>query len=202
MTALPAPEPTAITEWWKVQPPLTVADFMALPADTDRDYELQEGALVVAAKPLPIHQRGGGRLFSQLDAQAPAEYAVVQDVDVNLQLKPADQPGTVRSPDLVITSTAAFDRVNDGGGVYVAEDVLLAVEIKSPSTGRIDAVLKHSEYADAGIDHYWIIDLDDGPSLTAHHLGGEFGYIDEEPVRGVFTIDVPFPARIDLTRLV
>jgi hypothetical protein len=45
-----------------------------------------------------------------------------------------------------------------------------------------------------------MIDLLDGPSLTACHLGGEFGYIDAEPVRGEFRTESPFPARIDLTR--
>jgi Uma2 family endonuclease len=202
MTALPqpAPEEPARPAWVR-RPPLTVADFVALPEDTDRGYELQEGALVVSAKPVAAHQRGLGRLFAQLDAQAPAEYAVVLDVSVDLQLVPPEQPGTVRAPDLVVTTTAAYDRVS-GGGAFRADEVLLAVEIKSPSTRRTDTVVKHAEYADAGIGHYWIVDLDDGPSLTACHLGGEFGYVDAEPAKGVFETGTPFPARVDLAALV
>ena len=101
-----------------------------------------------------------------------------------------------------VKDQAAYDRVIGERGIFRAEEILLAVEIKSPSTQRTDSVIKHSEYADAGIGHYWIIDLEDGPSLTACHLGGEFGYIDAEPVKGVFETDTPFPARVDLTALV
>ena len=67
--------------------------------------------------------------------------------------------------------------------------MLLAVEILSRSTRR------------TGIAHYWIIDLLDGPSLTGCHLAGEFGYVDDPPVRGLFSPTDPFPARIDLDRL-
>jgi Uma2 family endonuclease len=203
MTALPQPEPEGLAPAALARPPaLTVADFTALPENTDRGYELQEGALVMSAKPPAPHQRGVGRLFSQLDAQAPAECAVVLDVSVDLELVEARQPGTVRAPDLVVTTAAAYDRVCGEGGIFRAAEVLLAVEIKSPSTQRTDSIVKHSEYADAGIGHYWITDLTDGPSLTAAHLGGEFGYVDAEPVKGVFETDTPFPARVDLTNLV
>jgi Uma2 family endonuclease len=203
MTALPHPtsEPSG-AGWWTGRPSLTIADFMALPEDPDRGYELQEGALVVSAKPLASHQRGMGRLFTQLEAQAPVEYAVLQDVSVDLQLAAPDQPATVRAPDLAVTSEAAYDRVIHERGIFHAAEILLAVEIRSPSTHRTDSLIKHAEYADAGIDHYWIIDLDDGPSLTASHLGGEFGYVDARPVKGVFVTDTPFPARVDLTNLV
>jgi Uma2 family endonuclease len=143
-----------------------------------------------------------GRLFTQLEAQAPVEYAVLQDVSVDLQLAAPDQPATVRAPDLVVTSEAAYDRVIHERGIFHAAEILLAVEIRSPSTQRTDSLIKHAEYADAGIDHYWIIDLDDGPRLTASHLGGEFGYVDAQPVKGVFVTETPFPARVDLTNLV
>jgi Uma2 family endonuclease len=122
-------------------------------------------------------------------------------VDVDLELVPASEPGTVRVPDLVVVTEASFQRVRDGGGLLRAADVLLAVEILSRSTRRTDSVIKRAEYADAGIGHYWIVDLLDGPSLTACHLAGEFGYVDDPPVRGRFSPTDPFPARIDLDRL-
>jgi Uma2 family endonuclease len=78
--------------------------------------------------------------------------------------------------------------------------VLLVVEIHPTTTRRTDTKVKHAEYADAGIGQYWMVDLLDGPSLTACHLGGEFGYVDAEPVRGEFRTQLPFPARIDLSR--
>jgi hypothetical protein len=61
--------------------------------------------------------------------------------------------------------------------------------------------MKHGEYADAGIPHYWIVDLDEPVSLLACHLAGEFGYVDGGAVTGVFRAAEPFPVEIDLDAL-
>ena len=115
---------------------------------------------------------------------------------------PASEPGTVRVPDLVVVTAGVVPAGRRDAEVALrAADVLLAVEIHSRATRRTDSVIKYAEYADAGIGHYWMIDLRDGPSLTACHRAGEFGYADADPVRGLFTTDRPFPARIDLDRL-
>jgi Uma2 family endonuclease len=101
----------------------------------------------------------------------------------------------------VVVREASFQRIRDEGGLLRAADVLLAVETLSRSTRRTDSVIKRAEYADAGIGHYWIIDLLDGPSLAGCHLACESGYVDDPPVRGPFSTTDPFPARIDLDRL-
>lgn len=88
------------------------------------------------------------------------------------------------------------------GGFLRADECVLAIEVHSASTRRTDQVIKHSEYADAGIGHYWMIDLLGGPSLTACHLGGPFGYVNDTPVTGTFTAHTPFPVDVDLTALV
>jgi Uma2 family endonuclease len=181
--------------------PMTAAEYAALPEDDDVRSELQEGMRVMSPRPVPIHQRCLRILCAQLDAQLPG-MEVLPEVDVDLQLVPADQPGTVRVPDLVVVTREAFDRVGREGGLLRASEVRLVIEVFSPGSYRRDTRIKRDEYADAGIGHYWIVDLDDGPSLTASHLGGEFGYIDAEPVKGVFETDTPFPARVDLTALV
>jgi Uma2 family endonuclease len=104
-------------------------------------------------------------------------------------------------PDLVVVAAASYERVDTEGGVLLASDVILAVEIRSRSSRRTDSVIKYHEYADAGIDHYWMVELDGRPTLTACHRAGEFGYADADPVQGTFTTDFPFPVRIDLDRL-
>ena len=191
MTALPQPK----------APSLTVADYLALPEDRESRFELQEGNLVMSPRAMPDHQASGFQLGFQLQPSLPAHLHIAPDVDVNLELVSDRQPGTVRAPDVAIVLKAAMQRVRSQRGMLRASEVILAVEIISPNSRRTDSVIKHAEYADAGISHYWILDLDDGPSLTACHLGGEFGYIDAAPARGIFETDVPFPARIDLTRL-
>jgi Uma2 family endonuclease len=195
MTALPhpAPQPGAV-------PPLTLADYLALPEEPERRFELQEGALVVVPGATGGHQNTSLELAVQIRHQLRDDLKVLLDVDVNLDLVPPDQPATVRRPDLVVVPRPAFERTRDGG-VLSASEVVLAVEIISPSSRRTDSVFKHSEYADAGIGHYWIVDLNGGPSLTACHLGGEFGYIDEGQVTGTFEVELPFPVRIDLPAL-
>jgi Uma2 family endonuclease len=58
---------------------------------------------------------------------------------------------------------------------FRASDILTAVEIVSPGTRRTDRVTKPFEYAEAGIQHYWLIELDDPATLTAYTLvDGEY----------------------------
>ena len=78
----------------------------------------------------------------------------------------------------------------------------MVVEIVSRGSVRMDNIIKRGEYADAGIPHYWIVDLDAPASLVDCHLAGEFGYQDDGGVTEVFATSVPFPLRIDLNRLV
>lgn len=84
-----------------------------------------------------------------------------------------------------------------------ASEVVIIMETLSPGSGRTDRVAKRSEYADAGIPHYWILDLTEPVSMLACHLAGEFGYVDGGgPVTSRYTATEPFPVDIDLTTLV
>jgi Uma2 family endonuclease len=198
MTALPLPpEPRPAYP----RRPLTVADYLALPEDPENRTELQEGMVVMAARPIPRHRKALVRLITQLEPQLPGGLALLPEVDIDLQLLPPDQPGTVRVPDLVVVTAAGFERVDSEGGVLRAGDIILAVEIHSPGTRRTDSVIKYHEYADAGIDHYWKVELDGRPTLAAWHRAGEFGDADADPVQGTFTTDFPFLVRIDLDGL-
>ena len=94
------------------------------------------------------------------------------------------------------------DQLTAEGGLVSASEVLLAVEIVSPSSKRTDHVHKRADYADAGIPNYWIIDIDEPISLTACRLTEEFGYVDDQTATGIFRTEVPFPVEINLDRLV
>ena len=82
-----------------------------------------------------------------------------------------------------------------------ASEVRLAVEIISPGSKRMDNVIKHGEYADAGIPHYWIVDLDPPVSLHVWHLAGEFGYQDSGAFTGRVTLLDPVKLEIDIAGL-
>lgn len=181
--------------------PLTVAEYIAWPGDPERRYELQEGSIVLASRPGIDHQDFLFELGTQLRPQLPPHLKMVLEVDLDLHLVAPTRPGTVRVPDLVVVTADAHLRVRRDGGLLRADDTVLAVEIHSDSTKRTDTVIKHAEYADAGIGHYWMIDLLDGPSLVACHLAGEFGYVAGSPVRGEVSLSAPFPVHLDLGAL-
>lgn len=132
--------------------PLTLAEWEALPESDEFRLEVAEGMLVMAAKPHGRHQVATGRLFAAMDVALPRELMAVPDVEVLLESAPL----TIRAPDLAVIPTSVYDLDPPR---YSAADVLLAVEILSDGTRRVERVLKFSEYADAGIPQYWIVDL-------------------------------------------
>ncbi|MGQ0773664.1 MAG: Uma2 family endonuclease [Pseudonocardiales bacterium] len=134
----------------------------------------------------------------QLRPQLPDHLEVILDVDVDLELADPDQPGFSRRPDLVIVQRSARQRVRAVGGLIRACEVSVVAEIVSPGSHRTDHVAKRSEYADAGIPYYWIVDLDEPVSLLDCHLAEGFGYQDSGGVTGVFTTTEPFPVRLHL----
>ena len=176
---------------------LTVADYLALP-ETDERFELQGGSLVMSPSPKPGHQDA---MFWLVERVRPQLLRITGAVDVDLALAPTDAPGFVGAPDVVVATADGTERVQREGGILRATDVVLAVEVLSPGSARIDRTLKRAEYADAGIPHYWLVDISDRPSLVACHLAGEFGYADAAPATGVFETDAPFPLRLDLDQL-
>ncbi|MBF6546070.1 Uma2 family endonuclease [Nocardia brasiliensis] len=189
---------TALPEPWRL---LTIADYLALDEDELVRHELQEGVLAISPSPKPQHNIAGAELYSQVRAQLPPELAVVPDVDIDLQLVPADGPATVRRPDLVVVDRSELVRVKDERDILRASGVAVVVEIVSPGSRRTDFVMKKSEYADAGIPHYWIIDLSEPLSLVAFRLTEELGYVDDGEVTGTFTTSSPCPLIIDLKQL-
>ncbi|MBA8929627.1 Uma2 family endonuclease [Kutzneria viridogrisea] len=60
---------------------------------------------------------------------------------------------------------------------------------------------KREEYAEAGIPHYWIVDIEEPASLTACQLTKEFGYQDSQEITGEFTATTPFPVTVRLDQL-
>ena len=75
--------------------------------------------------------------------------------------------------------------------------MLLAVEILSDGTRKVDRILKFAEYAEARIGGYWIVDLDEPASLRAFTLVGsdEPAYEFSGEFTGPVTLDVAGHAR-------
>src|SRR4051812_26200393 len=147
-----------------------VAEYAAL-GEVESGYaELQEGRLYTSPSPSVKHSIALVELFLQLTPQLPGDLRAVQDIDVDLELAPPDQPGFVRRPDLVVVHRDAVRRVSNEGGLLRASEVVLTVEVVSPDSRRNDYKIKRAEYSDAGIPHYWIVDVDAPVSLATCHL--------------------------------
>ncbi|MFD8492526.1 Uma2 family endonuclease [Amycolatopsis sp. NPDC059657] len=199
MTALPEPQGHP----WLAMPDhlLTLEEYLSL-GETESGYtELVEGRLHMSPSPRRAHNVASLKLAVQLIPQLPGDLEVVQDIDIDLGGLAGNGLAFSRRPDLVVVSKAAGARLDAEGGIYKASEVVVVVEIVSPGSKRTDYVTKHGEYADAGIPHYWIVDLADRVSLVACHQAGVFGYQDAPAATGTFTTTEPFPLKLDLDQL-
>ncbi|WP_410669692.1 Uma2 family endonuclease [Amycolatopsis sp. cmx-4-68] len=177
---------------------LTIEEYASL-GGTDLGFtELMEGRVVTSPGSGRRHDMAACLLAGQLERQLPLELAFVLGTDLDLRLAPRGEPGFARRPDLLVVERAATARVDD---LLRADDVVVVVEIAAAGSRRTDYQVKHDEYADAGIPHYWIVDITEPVSLVACGRAGESGYRDAPAVTGVFTTDVPFPVKIDLAAL-
>ncbi|MBF6218954.1 Uma2 family endonuclease [Nocardia abscessus] len=174
---------------------LTLEDWIALPEDSSRSYELVEGVLVVSPRPVLRHQFAVWQLAAQIHPQLPHELAAVAEAE--LVVDPA-QPPTVRVPDVLVIRRKAL--ADDLARVQ-PEDVKLAVEILSAGSRRTDRVTKFFEYAEVGIEYYWLIDLDEPVSLSAYRLiDGDYELVAERS--GSVTVELGGnPVTIDLGAL-
>ena len=163
---------------------LTRDDLERMP-DDGRRYELIDGVLIVTPAPARRHQRGVGGLYILMRQACPAELEVLMaPFDVVLA------PDTVVQPDLLVCRRA------DSTERDLPVPPLLAVEVLSPSTRRIDLTLKRSRYEAAGCVSYWIVDPD-VPSLTAWELeDGRYALAGEAVGEATAMLTRPFPVEI------
>ena len=170
---------------------LSLDDWIELPETKEFHVEVVEGVLLVSPRPLFFHQRAVTRLTYWLDEQIPGEFTALQEAEMMV----AEMPLTVRVPDVMVVPTAL---VESNPARLAVGEVRLAVEVLSEGSKRTDQVMKFSEYAEAGIEHYWIVDLDPPVSMIAYRLidedyenFGEFSGVAELEFAGArLTIDL------------
>ncbi|MGW4805055.1 Uma2 family endonuclease [Kitasatospora sp. NPDC004272] len=134
--------------------PRTVDEVLDLPEDTRHRVELLGGALLPSPRESVPHQRAATRSAASLSAAAPAPFEVPEAVNVLV-------PDGLLIPGLVIADAAA---TAGAGATLHADDVVVAVEIASPSTRVIDRRTEPGRYAAAGVPHHWRLDPDPAPA--------------------------------------
>jgi Uma2 family endonuclease len=165
--------------------PLVRSDLEGLPEDDGHRYELIDGVLLVSPGPALPHQDAVGQLFLLLRAVCPAHLKVV--------LAPfavALAEDTEVQPDLLVAPREQFTRKELPG------PPLLAVEVLSPSTRRVDLLLKRDRLQAAGVASYWLVDPDE-PAVTVLELV-DGAYVEVGTARGAeeLRVERPFPVRL------
>ncbi len=164
--------------------PFVRADLESMPDDGHR-YELNVGVLIVTPAPSYRHQLGVGELHMLLRSACPP--------DLQVLLAPFDvalDDASVLQPDLLVAPKAHFTRRD------LPRSPLLAIEVLSPSTRRIDLSLKRSRYEEAGCPSYWVVDPD-APSATVWELV-DGAYAEQQQVVGDAEMAVRLPFALTL----
>jgi len=143
--------PAQIMRRWSAQEVRELID--AAPLATPR-YELVDGELLVTPSPSFPHQRAVGQLLVALHdflARETVGMPVSSPSDVELETE------DIRQPDVYVVPMNEGRRVlRDGNPV---RELLLAIEVVSPSSGRYDRVKKRPGYQRHGTE-YWVVDVD------------------------------------------
>ncbi len=164
--------------------PLTRADLEDLPDDGHR-YELIDGSLIVSPSPRHGHQTVVGNLHLLLRSACPAELQVVL---APFAVALADD--TEVQPDLLVAQRERFTDKELPG------PPLLAVEVLSPSTRRVDLLLKRDRLQSAGVPSYWLVDPDALVVTVLELVDGHYEQVAEVGVDEAFDALRPFPVRL------
>ncbi|MGI8648643.1 MAG: Uma2 family endonuclease [Acidimicrobiales bacterium] len=171
--------------------PWTVEDLERLPDDGNR-YEITNGSLLVTPAPAIPHVVITANLAWALRASAPKDLAVIP-TGAGVQLR-----RSMYIPDIVVVHAAATTRE---GKLFDVSDVVLVVEVLSPSNAGTDLVLKRHDYAADGIAWYWIVDPAAQTLTVLENSDGS--YLERQVVQpgAQWATDQPFPFSIDPGKL-
>jgi Uma2 family endonuclease len=131
-------------------------DYLTLP-DTPKAEWVDGEVVIVNVPPVPDHGVAQVALGALLMPLFPMR--VMADVDLVL---PRNR---IRRPDLMVVAETQTGR-------WVTDAPLVCVEILSPTTRSEDLLRKSREYAEAGVDQYWIVYLDLPSIEVLRNTGG------------------------------
>ena len=166
----------------------TWADLQQIPDDGHR-YEIIDRSLYVSPSPSRPHQIAAGRIVRLLADAAPDHLEVVATLDVEMDR-------SVLEPDVVVLPAEPAYRT---GGPLTPADVLLAVEVVSLSSRRMDRLVMPAVLAEAGVPAYWRVELEGvgTPSVTVYELAGvAYREVTTVAVGSVAVVATPF--RVEL----
>lgn len=127
-------------------------EFLKLPEEDGKHYELDEGSLVMEPSPTFRHNRIRHRIADQLrmfvDAHGLGE--ITEESDFRLG------PDTIRNPDVAFVTTQHLKSI-DIDRSPVAGAPALAVEVVSPGNSAEDMMARVRQYLAAGSLAVWVV---------------------------------------------
>ena len=152
--------PSARREVYRMAMPATINDWTvdmldALPSDGQR-YEIIDGELFVTPGPGEFHQDIAGELYALLREYLKGNRigkAMISPADV----RRGDRTRNRVQPDVFVVGITGGKRPEYP---YELHDLLLAVEVASPSNPRLDYQVKRDLYLRERVGEYWVINPD------------------------------------------
>jgi Uma2 family endonuclease len=167
--------------------------FLAL-SDLPPHTELIDGSLVFMAPQRDIHGVIIDVVTQVLRAAAPTTLKVRREMALVLS------EATTVEPDVAVVTAESVRGADQTS--YRPTDVVLAVEVSSPSSLERDRDTKPHKYAGAGIRYYWRIERKDAGRLVTYtyELDDDLGrYRQTGTYVNTVTVQQPFPIDLDLS---
>jgi Uma2 family endonuclease len=163
----------------------TVEDTLQLPDDAPR-VELSDGVMVLVPSPTHDHQDITGLLWHWLRRNVPDGLRASLSTGVALSLDTTYEPDV-----LLVNAEVARNR-----HYTIASQVVLVVEVVSPSTRKRDRLEKPADYAAAGIPHFWRIEQDPLHIFAYDLVGGSYELVADSAQELV--LNEPFEIRLPI----
>lgn len=124
-------------------------EYLVLTEQTNRLVEFTDGFLEELPMPTERHQATVEYLFDEFRAYIKPRGGKVRFAPLRLQIR----PGKYREPDILLVLSLSDPRRQDR--FWRGAD--LAVEVVSPDKPERDLVDKPADYAEGGVQEYWIV---------------------------------------------
>ncbi|MDR1702198.1 MAG: Uma2 family endonuclease [Sporomusaceae bacterium] len=133
----------------------TYEDYAKL--DADQRYEVINGAIYLMTSPNRKHQRISGNLFRKignyLEGKKCEVYNAPFDVILPKKGETKKTASTIIQPDIFVVCDE--NKLDDNSCVGAPD---LIIEILSPSSVKLDKIIKRSLYELHGVKEYWLVD--------------------------------------------
>ncbi|TDC87867.1 Uma2 family endonuclease [Actinomadura sp. 7K507] len=185
----------SIPEWLRPPPEGWTAEHLdELPPSAPR-MEMIDGALIMMSPRTNFHSKVMWQLAAALRDHAPGDVEINTEMTVKLGRRQRPEPDVI----------AIRPQVADPEGrrtFFLSEEVVLVVEIVSKESEERDRTTKRDKYAEAGIQHFWLVENEFGnPVIHVLELGTIGAYVETAIARDRLKLDVPFPMDIDVKSL-